>query len=315
MIPLLISLLVFVSISAVVFVMSQSVTVWAGGYPATLRSRLRDLTSGKATNNTTTASIFKQESERLWTGDNRAMTTRMIERLLEESGVETSVRTIVILAIGCGVISSALGFLFAGILGILLFPLGLPIPLFYLKFQRGRRRRKLSRQLPMVLQFLGRAVRSGQTVPAAMNSVAKAFEAPIATEFALCCDQQRLGLSRDSSLRDLGARGGVMELQMFVVALLVQSRSGGDIVSVFDNLSKTLQRRQKFEQRLQSLTAEGRMQAIVLLALPILTFLGLYFLSPDYIETLIERPMILVAAAAAQGLGTLWIKSIVRIDV
>ncbi|TWU17447.1 Bacterial type II secretion system protein F domain protein [Novipirellula galeiformis] len=287
---------------------------WACGYPSTLKTRLRQFTSKQPFHGS--QSIFKRQSEP-WSSevDRRPSIGQMAERLLEQSGTEWSVRSFAIRSGVSGALVSLVAAFFLNAYAMVFVPLGCLLPICYLVCKRRRRRNQLAKQLPAVLQFLGRAVRSGQTVPSAMSTVAEAFSVPVSTEFALCCDQQRLGLSRESSLREMAVRCGVMELQIFVVALIVQSRSGGDIVTMLENLAVTLRKRQQFDQRVRCLTAEGRMQAFVLMALPIVAFAGLYFLAPDYIGTLIERPSILVAALSAQALGACWVQSIIRIDV
>ncbi|WP_391503330.1 type II secretion system F family protein [Botrimarina mediterranea] len=162
--------------------------------------------------------------------------------------------------------------------------------------------------------MISRAIKAGQTVPAALQIIADDFEKPIATEFALCYEQQNLGMSRESALRRLAARSGVMELQIFVVALLVQARSGGDLIELLDNLALMIRKRLKLGDRVRALTGEGRMQAMVLIVLPIAAFLGIVSMAPDYASCLLERPWLLCATAIAQVAGALWIRQIVNFD-
>ncbi len=162
--------------------------------------------------------------------------------------------------------------------------------------------------------MISRAVRAGQTVPAALKIIAEDFQPPVAEEFALCYEQQNLGMSRESALRKLAERSGIMELEIFVVALLVQAKSGGDLVELLDNLAGMIQKRLKLKDRVRALTGEGRMQALVLLVLPIAGMFGILFLSPDYAKALVDRPWLLVATAAAQIVGALWVRRIVNFE-
>ncbi|CAE7505023.1 unnamed protein product, partial [Symbiodinium sp. CCMP2456] len=170
--------------------------------------------------------------------------------------------------------------------------------------RRHHRQRELCRQLPEAFEMISRAIKAGQTVPAALQIIADHFEKPIATEFALCYEQQNLGMSRESALRRLAARSGVMELQIFVVALLVQARSGGDLIELLDNLALMIRKRLKLGDRVRALTGEGRMQAMVLIVLPIAAFLGIVSMAPDYASCLLERPWLLCATAIAQVAGS-----------
>jgi tight adherence protein B len=166
----------------------------------------------------------------------------------------------------------------------------------------------------LAFDSIGRAVRAGQTVPAAFQIVADEFEPPIADEFRRCYEQQNLGMSYDSALRELARRTGVMELRILVVALLVQARSGGNLVELLGNLASMVRERLKLQQKVRALTGEGRMQAAVLIVLPVLAFGILTVIAPDYARSLLERPWLLAATASAQMLGAVWIQRIISFD-
>jgi tight adherence protein B len=157
-------------------------------------------------------------------------------------------------------------------------------------------------------------VRAGQTVPAALKIIAHDFQPPISQEFGLCYEQQNLGVSRESALRKLAQRTGIMELQIFVVALLVQAKSGGDLVELLDNLAGMIRKRLKLADRVRALTGEGRMQALVLTILPIAALAALLVCSPQYAQSLLDRPWLLAATAVAQAAGTFWIRRIVNFE-
>jgi tight adherence protein B len=188
----------------------------------------------------------------------------------------------------------------------------LPLALYVKRFSRQK---KLSHQLPEAFQMISRSVSAGQTVPTALRIIADDFDEPISEEFALCYEQQNLGISRETSLRKLAQRTGIMELQLFVVALLVQERSGGDLVGLLDNLAAMIRKRLKLQNRIRALTGEGRMQALVLIILPIAALAAMLVLSPEYAQSLLDRPWLLGVAAGAQTLGALWIRRIVNFEV
>jgi len=105
---------------------------------------------------------------------------------------------------------------------------GFAAPLIYVSLLRKVRIQSLCQQLPEAFELMSRAVKAGQTMPGAMNLVATQLKPPISLEFASCCEQQNLGLSHDIALQELARRTGVMELQLFVVAMLVQRHAGGN---------------------------------------------------------------------------------------
>ncbi len=175
------------------------------------------------------------------------------------------------------------------------------------------RMHRLGNQLPEAFDAIGRAVRAGQTTIAAFQSVADEFEPPLADEFRRCYDEQNLGISRETALRNLASRAGIMELRIFVVALLMQSRAGGNLTELLANLSMLVRKRVKLQQKVQSLTGEGRVQAAVLIVLPTVAFAALNVLSPSYISCLLQRPGVLAAALAAQAAGAVWIRKIIAV--
>jgi tight adherence protein B len=144
--------------------------------------------------------------------------------------------------------------------------------------------------------------------------IAEDCPSPIREEFALCYEQQELGMWRELAFRKLAERNQVMELRIFVVALLVQNRSGGDLVELLDNLSKMVSKRLRLRDRIKALTAEGRMQALVLVVLPFVALGAIVLFSPEYAETLLERPRLLVATGVSQGIGALLIRRIVNFE-
>jgi tight adherence protein B len=188
------------------------------------------------------------------------------------------------------------------------------LPLAYLRARYRWRQDKLGRQLPEAFELMARVVRAGQTIAGAFQIVAQDLRPPIAEEFAHCYQQQILGRPQELALRDLARRTGVMELQMFVVALLVQRRSGGNLVELLHNLSGVVRSRIRLKGKVRALTGEGRLQALVLSMLPIAVFVALVFLNRPYAQILLDQPTVLGAVLACQGAGILWIHCIVNAD-
>src|SRR5690606_15117726 len=103
-------------------------------------------------------------------------------------------------------------------------------------------------------------------------------------------------------------RNNVMELQMFVVAMLVQRQSGGNPVELLDNLSKTIRKRLQLAGKVRAMTSEGRLQAVVLSVLPIVALGILLVVNPGYAKELLDRPMLLAGVLTSEAIGALWIR-------
>ncbi len=162
---------------------------------------------------------------------------------------------------------------------------------------------------------MSRVLRVGQTTQSAFQVIANDFPTPIAEEFSQSFEQQHLGVSFEVALRDLARRTGIMEMHIFVVALIVNHRVGGNLAELLSKLANLIRLRVKMQGRVRALTGEGRMQAAVLLALPIVAFAVLLVLNRDYAQVLLDNPKLLGATALAQVAGAVWIRNIIRIDV
>jgi tight adherence protein B len=192
--------------------------------------------------------------------------------------------------------------------------IGLVIPFAYVCAKRKARLDKMLKQLPDAFDLMARVIRAGQTMSQALQAVADEFDDPIAGEFSYCYEQQNLGLSPEISLRDLARRTGLIEIKIFVLALLVQQQSGGNLAEILDKLAAVVRERFRMRAKIQALTAEGRMQAIVLLALPFIV-MGLFMLMNErYADTVIRYPGLLVVMLCIESVGALIIRKIVNFD-
>lgn len=190
----------------------------------------------------------------------------------------------------------------------------IPSPLLAVIFARQQRRALLCRQLPDAFDVMSRALRAGQAIPSAFQVIAQDFPSPVSQEFTHCYEHQHLGVTQEVALRDLARRTGIMELQLFVVAMIVHSRSGGNLAELLSKLASLLRKRANLQNRVRALTGEGRMQAAVLISLPAITFAAMYFLNREYAEILLNRPLLLLGCVLSQAFGAACIYKIVRID-
>ena len=192
--------------------------------------------------------------------------------------------------------------------------LGAVIPFLFVYFRWKSRMEKMLRQLPDAFDLMSRVVRAGQTMAQALQAVADEFDQPISGEFGYCYEQQNLGLPPDISLRDLARRTGLLEIKIFVLALLVQQQSGGNMAEVLDKLAVVVRERFRIRSKIQALTAEGRMQALVLLVLPFALMGLLMVMNAQYASTVMKYPGLIGVMILIEGMGALWIRKIVNFD-
>ena len=239
-----------------------------------------------------------------------------LRAMIEQAGLSTPPRTLFTRGCLFGALMAALGWILSGRwwLAPVAFLIGFAFPFLAVVIKRRRRLDKLASQLPDVFALMSRVMRAGQTTETAIELVGQEFDDPVAGEFAFCYEEQRLGLSTEVALRDLARRTGLLEVKMFVVASTVQHEAGGNLAELLDNLSQVIRERFRVRRTIRSLTAEGRLQAAVLLLLPFVLFILLSLMHPTYFTILFDYPWVIVAALVSEFIGALWVRKIVSFD-
>jgi tight adherence protein B len=236
--------------------------------------------------------------------------------MVDQSGLDvTPTRLLAIAGISC-VGSGLLGVIvrLSPVDGLVAAAIGGLIPLWVVKKRRDARIEKLRSQLPEAFDLMARVVRAGQTLNQAMLAVAEEFPQPISLEFAYCYEQQNLGLPPEATLRDLNRRTGIIELKIFVLAVLVQQQTGGNLSQLLTKLAEVIRERYMIRGTIKTLTSEGRMQGWILAALPPCMLLLLLVINPKYASTLFEHPNVLFGTFGFELIGALWIRKIVNFD-
>ncbi len=236
--------------------------------------------------------------------------------MIEQSGLDTTEGQIL------GTSAAAAGVLFLVVLVLRRSPLaalgaaavGGYLPIWRVKRARAKRVEKLRSQLADAFELMARVIRAGQTLGQALMAVGDEFPRPISTEFAYCYEQQNLGLSPEKTFRDMTRRTGVIELKIFVLAVLVQQQTGGNLAELLSKLGALVRERSTIRGTINTLTAEGRMQGWVLAAMPPIMLCLLLALNWDYASVHFKHLDILGATFVVEALGVLWIQKIVNFD-
>jgi tight adherence protein B len=235
--------------------------------------------------------------------------------MVEQSGLSVTPQRLILMSlVSAAVLGGLVTLLYDLMLGVLIGLVGASLPILFVHWRRKARLEKLLSQLPDAFDLMARVIRAGQTMPQALQAVSDEFDPPVGTEFALCFEQQNLGLPPELALRELGRRTGLLEIKIFVLAILVQQQTGGNLAELLDKLGSLIRDRFRIRGKIRTLTAEGRMQAAVLLALPPLLFLAIMFLNRSYGRILLDHPSLLVGMFISEMLGALWIRKIIHFD-
>ncbi len=191
-------------------------------------------------------------------------------------------------------------------------------PFMWLLLKRKRRFKAFSLQLPDALEMLSRCLRSGQSLTAGFNIVSTEMSAPLGVEFGRVFEEQNLGIPLNETLNNMIERVPNLDLKFFCTAIMLQRQTGGDLSEILDKIGSLIRERFQIWGQVQALTGEGRLSGIILLALPFVLFLTIYYLNPDYVMVLFEDPVgkkLLAVALVMQVIGAAVIKKIVTIKV
>ena len=183
---------------------------------------------------------------------------------------------------------------------------------------RNRRSEKLVQQLPDALTMMAGSLRAGASLQIALDMVVKESPAPISQEFSLLLREQRLGLALEDSLRGMGERLRIEEVDLFVSAMTIAKEVGGNLSEILERLSSTLRAKAAMEGKIRALTSQGKLQGIIVGLLPVFLAGVLYIMDPVAMLPLFVTPYgwaVMAAVAVLLMLGGVFIKKIVTIDI
>jgi tight adherence protein B len=173
------------------------------------------------------------------------------------------------------------------------------IPVFYLRLKKKKRIEKFKRQLPEGLDLIARALRAGHAFTSGMELVAEEFDDPLGPEFDRTLDEINFGVSVQDALRSLAVRIDCSDLKYFVVSVILQRETGGNLAEIITSIAHLIRERFRLEGKVRILTAEGRQSARILSLLPIAVVFALRLFNPEYINALFTDPMGRVMAGIA----------------
>jgi len=196
--------------------------------------------------------------------------------------------------------------------------LGAVLPLMLLQFKANRTRKKMEDQFPVALDVFVRGLRAGHPIAAALDLLTVEMPDPIGSQFGVVVDEVTYGAELRDALQAMADRWELDDMKMFVVSLSVQSETGGNLAEILDNLAKVIRERHSMMMKVRALSSEGRMTAIMLTVLPLLTFSTLFLLNPRFYFDVADDPafvpgfMVLILMYA---IGFIWIRRMVDLKV
>jgi tight adherence protein B len=192
------------------------------------------------------------------------------------------------------------------------------VPPLYIHMKRKKRMQKFQSRLPDALELIARALRAGHAFTGSLKMVVEDFDDPIGTEFEKTLNQINFGVDVPEALKQLANRVDCDDLNFFVVSVIVQRETGGNLAEIIENLSHLIRERFKLHGRVRVLSSEGKLSAIVLIAIPFLVVAALAVMNPKYIRVLIEDPIgkiLIFCSLSMMAVGAYVMKKMIAIKV
>jgi tight adherence protein B len=246
--------------------------------------------------------------------------TDKLNRLLEQADTQYTLGVFVLLSV---VIASA-GYLIGAwltsnqLISILSAFILVMMPFFYIYSKKKRRMEKFQRQLPDALDLIARALKAGHAFTGGLRMVAEELGDPIGTEFEKTLNEINFGVSVPEALKSLPNRVDCPDLKFFITSVIIQRETGGNLAEILGKIAYLIRERFKLQNRVQVLAAEGKLSAIILIAIPFVIAFALTLLNPEYIKTLVIDPIgkILVTFAFLMMIiGIFVMKKMIQIKV
>lgn len=182
----------------------------------------------------------------------------------------------------------------------------------------GRRQAAFSEQLPDVLQLIAGSLQSGFSLPQALDTVVREDSQPAAGEFSRALAEARIGADLEDALSRVAERMDSIDLRWTVMAIRIQREVGGNLVEVLRTTVGTMRERAYIRRQVRALSAEGRLSAYIVVALPVLVGTWFFYSSPAYMRPLYTTSMgVLMFGGAVAGvvLGALWMRKLIKLEV
>jgi tight adherence protein B len=195
--------------------------------------------------------------------------------------------------VGFGVAGAVAGFImFQHPAGVLIAPVVAYLPIILLKRASRKRANQISEQLPDSLDLVARSLQSGHGIADAIRMCAEEMNPPLSTEFARVYDEHNLGRDFREALEGFVERSPLsFDVKIFVSSVLLQRETGGNLVEILNNISKTIRDRFVFQAKVLALTAEARISALILGLLPFGVAAIIMWMRPEYLVPLVTDPL------------------------
>jgi tight adherence protein B len=239
--------------------------------------------------------------------------------MLEHARVPVRPGEFVVIVVSMAVVSGALLAALTGraIVGVIAFVLAPLAARSFLRMRVTRRRKRFEAQFPDALTLIASSLSAGHTFLRSIQMMCEESEAPLSEEFSRVVSETQLGDPLVDALERMGQRLDIRDVDWVVQAIRIQQQVGGRLADLLHTLAEFIRAREEIRREVNVLTAEGRISAYVLGALPVFLFFAISVISPDYMDPMFQGwgPVVLLGAAAWAAFGFLFILRMVKVEV
>jgi tight adherence protein B len=244
----------------------------------------------------------------------------ILDRLVIQANTSFNSGFYLLLSITLGLV----GYLIAGFfqmstgIVILIALISASLPCINLMRLKNNRIKKFRSQLPEALELIARSLKAGHAFTSGMKMVSTEFDDPLGTEFDETLNEINFGVNMADALKNMADRTDCEEAKFFVTAVVLQRETGGNLATILESLSKIIRKKFEFQDKINTLTAEGRISALILVLLPFFVAGVIYFLNREYLLVLFNEPVgqfMLILGSLLMAAGILVIRKIIEIKV
>ncbi|WCI08474.1 type II secretion system F family protein [Arthrobacter sp. OVS8] len=235
---------------------------------------------------------------------------------LEEAGLKKQPGDYLLMSGAVAFVGVVLGFVLGGpglaVVMLVLTPVGLIV---FLNLLVARRRKKFDEQVPDTLQMFAGGLRAGHSLLRSVDAAAQENEAPMAEELNRVVNETRIGRDLGESFSEVARRTNNEDFASITRAIEIHREVGGDLAHVLDNVGETIRDRSQLRGQVKALSAEGRMSAMVLMALPVVMFVGLSLFNPLYSRVFLSTVpgfLMIIACVVLLSIGGFWLSRLVK---
>ena len=235
------------------------------------------------------------------------------------AGIPLRVEEFVMIWIAVSFLPALIAFIISGklLLSAVLIAVCASLPPLYVNIHRKKRRETFNNQLGDALMLLSNGLRAGFSFEQVLESVSRELPPPISQEFGRVVRELKMGVSMESCLLSMTERMESTDLRLLTSAVLIQRQVGGNLADILDTISGTIQDRIRIKNGIKTMTAQGRISGYVIGALPVLIFIGVSVINPEYMQMFYETTLghiLLGVSVGMEILGFAIIRKIINIE-